>query len=287
MKKRGRYKKTNKNVLPILIILLATLIILLFLLQYKTTNVVKGPHGDCVDSDKGINIFEKGKTSGDYVDKEDSCLSAISVKEGYCLNNNVYWKIEKCPAKKVCKDGVCIDSSQVSQNELSDEIHVCDDTDNKKELYIKGKVTTCSYDSVAGGCESKIDYCIGNNLKEFFCITNSDLHNFSSESSTNYDCTSEGKVCSSGACITLGQTINDSTSNKNYTCIDTDGGFNYDVKGTLTEKSTNEEHQQRTDRCIIEGTIIKLQEFYCKENRIAYIYDDCALNKTCISGACQ
>ncbi|MBS3066036.1 hypothetical protein J4229_03255 [Candidatus Pacearchaeota archaeon] len=287
--KRGKHKKTNKYPLPILIILLVALIItLLFSLSYKTTNVIKGPHGNCVDSDKGINIIEKGKTSGGYVNEEDSCLSAISVKEGYCLNNKVYWKTENCPEKKVCKDGICIDSSQVSQEELSDEIHICTDTDTKKEFYTKGKVTTCNYNSVAGECELKIDSCINNDkLKEFFCISNSEQHNFSSESSTNYDCTSEGKVCNDGACIISGQAINDSTGNKNYTCLDIDGGLNYNVKGTLTERSTDEENQQRTDRCIIEGTIIKLQEFYCNENRIAYIYDDCPLNQTCISGACQ
>ncbi|MDP4039488.1 MAG: hypothetical protein Q8P57_02825 [Candidatus Pacearchaeota archaeon] len=73
-------------------------------------------------------------------------------------------------------------------------------------------------------------------------------------------------------------------------CEDTDGGINYEVKGTVTDRNSN--NAVYTDFCITSGTSgdVVLQggvvrEHYCGEHNYNYEFYNCP--NGCVDGACQ
>jgi hypothetical protein len=72
----------------------------------------------CVDSDDGISYFAKGIVSysssseTEIHQANDFCFAENTVKEFYCENKSMQFKVYSCPSN-FCQDGACIDCSPV------------------------------------------------------------------------------------------------------------------------------------------------------------------------------
>ncbi|MBI5389349.1 hypothetical protein HZB01_03135 [Candidatus Woesearchaeota archaeon] len=64
---------------------------------------------NCLDSDGGLNYYQKGKTSTKRgILAVDTCTGFRTLKEGYCENGTIKSRIYTCNFS--CRDGVCIDT---------------------------------------------------------------------------------------------------------------------------------------------------------------------------------
>ena len=173
-----------------------------------------------------------GCSSGQCINDPCDGVVCNNPPQPYCEGNNAvnfgsacsdgqcnYQKIVAI-CESACSDGQCILQNQTAPT--------CTDTDGT-DYNAKGTVTF----------DNKIytDFCgTGGLLNEFYCASNLAF-------SVEYNCPG---VCSDGQCLQV-QTA--------ATCTDTDGGINYETKGTMTfgDKSY-------TDFCNTRGL---LNELYC------------------------
>lgn len=109
--------KNNKLVLVIFILLITTITYQITTTGFAVKNLT------CTDSDKGINIFEKGAIKGykfsllkqSFVDdtREDKCIpydnepSKNRVREHYCKDYKVIRRNIPCPEGTICMKGAC------------------------------------------------------------------------------------------------------------------------------------------------------------------------------------
>ncbi len=108
------------------------------------------------------------------------------------------------------------------------------------------------------------DYCLGNNVREFYC--NNGIVDF-----IDYSCSDRGMVCQNGACA---EGLGEVPSTIVTSCNDTDGGINYYTPGTVFSGSA-----YTSDYCHETNTNV-LFEFYCENGKIS------GRNQTCTAG-CQ
>ena len=163
-----------------------------------------GPHGacinasePCIESDGGINFGTKGSITKGKLSFNDYCALGKLV-ELYCENGTKKQEVRICS----CSDGACPG--------YVDPPNICTDSDNGLNYYVQGSATK-GVQTVNDGCG------VGSNLFEAYCDANGNL------SSSLYVCPAG---CGNGACI-----------NETLTCIDSDGGLNYNVRGTVTKGS--------------------------------------------------
>ena len=157
----------------------------------------------CSDSDNGLNYYIQGIAKKGSANSTDYCgaqnLNGTQyVLEQYCdASNNIQQVPYLCPG--LCSTGACVPATVN-----------CTDSDGGLNFNVKGVTSK--------GTLSYTDYCgIGSNLFENYCANNSIVTNYL------YVCPNG---CSNGACI-----------NTTASCVDSDGGLNYNVKGNATKGS--------------------------------------------------
>jgi hypothetical protein len=111
----------------------------------------------CSDSDDGEDIYEAGTTSKGNDSSSDICSGSNAIKEYYCSSDNrIMSKVLSCGTGYECSGGKCIEQEK------------CTDTDNGKDKYIRGVVTTSS-GSYPDDCYSSSQvleyYCSGDEMK--------------------------------------------------------------------------------------------------------------------------
>jgi len=222
----------------------------------------------CTDSDGGINYYIQGTFSGMYngtlLSNEDACLDPANwdetsssewLGEGYCENNVL--KIMRYKCQNGCSNGACIGEPQ------KEATQTCTDSDGL-DYSIKGNVV--GYRLVNGNLEkySYFDGCHNSSsLVEFYCEGNN-------IKGTGIIPCENG--CKDGACI------GEQLINQTIQCTDSDGGANFDVKGT-----TGIPENMKEDYCRDAGSVIELT---CAIDYVGWRGDwhDCHLG--CSNGAC-
>jgi len=177
-------------------------------------------------------------------------MDNITVREYFCDNlsaggyNSEFYK---CP--NGCKEGACI--GQICKDTCSSLGKQC------------GTWTICNVSTNCGTCIApqicSNGQCVGSNTTlcgDGIC-------------GSGETCTNCPKDC--GACV-----------NQTYTCTDSDGGINYNVKGITTEYLGSNITATGTDFC----SNSTLTEYYCSSSRLAKTTYTCSGNATCIGGAC-
>ena len=167
----------------------------------------------------------------------------------------------------ICGDDVCNVESETALN--CNDCRTCTETDNGLDFELQGTTTgyvpgnqyeltgtdTCIED-INGGT-----YAVGssNRLQESFCNDQRYMDGL------NKECN-----CVNGACVSI-------------TCTDTDGGWNYNVKGTVTNFINGATY---TDSCNSDGT---LHEWSCNSGAVGNTVTTCSLHNAgdvCADGAC-
>lgn len=187
----------------------------------------------------------------------------------YAEHAETSW-VEKCvdgswsyyeSCSNACLDGSCTNQSPVqsaAKSEISQDVE-CADSDAGLEYYVKGVTNSTSRDSVTA---TEVDYCEDNqSLVEWYCdgqrLTN-----------TYYTCPNG---CSDAACLSAASTT---------TCTDSDGGVNFETKGS-TEYISSTDRKSAEDYC----NGYELTEFFCLPDRkfgnLKYICPN-----SCEDGAC-
>lgn len=148
--------------------------------------------------------------------------------------------------------------------------YVCTDTDGGINLEDRGTVSGLSLSRKF----SKTDYCIDDRtVKEYTCNKEGRMREFAMKCEG-------GAVCEDGECVS------------NLTCVDSDGGRDYFLRGKTSGYPRLEiEHQggvygledyvELEDYCYGEGI---LREYSCKDGRVAFYNKEC--DKGCEDGAC-
>jgi hypothetical protein len=237
----------------------------------------------CVDTDSGINHYVKGTTTNNTLSRQDECFIkyytngsvqnkfecsntinySCGNQEYFCTDSWINSVATTCP--NGCLNGACVVQNQTNQT--------CTDSDGGLNYYTPGNTSGYygnSYYLYNDSCNA-----VNHILNEQFCLDNQ-------AAASSFDCFSlgSGYSCSDGACI---------SNQTNQTCIDTDGGINYFVNGTLTNSTGN-----YLDFCY--GNI--LYERYCTTSGGSAISSfnctnlgnykcqngACVLNQTCNAG---
>ncbi|MBD3397971.1 hypothetical protein GF413_02735 [Candidatus Micrarchaeota archaeon] len=154
----------------------------------------------CYDTDGGIEEDEYGEVSTSTDEEEDYCYDSDTVKEYYCDDGEIDYKLIECGSDERCDDGECVEED-------------CYDSDGGKDRDEKGRVEI--------GDDEWDDYCIDEDtVREYYCYGNEKEYQ-------NMDCGS-GEVCSGGECVEA------------ILCSDTDGGKQEYEQGTVTSGSQSE-----------------------------------------------
>jgi hypothetical protein len=254
----------------------------------------------CSESDGGKNFYSKATTMGRRSDgttyhQTDVCGYNIHtdhlLHERYCYLDGTGWMTydyDCAKEGKVCIDGACVAQSN------------CTDTDGGKSYYTKGSVITrdekytdfCSIDGPATVYRSTDP----RDLVEYYCygdVPNSIMKKCE-YSCKDGVCTNESNSCqeNGGRCISsnTGQCYSNEIYIDGYECpnnggccllkslkcTDSDGGKNYDVKGTVTSEGLS-----KTDYC---GSRWSVVEMFCLNLTIASYAYRCDFE--CQNGAC-
>ncbi len=217
------------------------------LIKYSTQPIgVPRPNfPKCKDGDNGINVETASHVIiGNRIFYPDKCEDEETLTEYYCGNRGevkyITYNCKKHGYLK-CYLGRCIKKE-------------CEDTDNGKNYFIRGKVIS--------GSEEHTDYCINNEvLREFYCNKNHVDH-------VDYNCKNHGYAqCFGGTCVNLP---------KKNICKDSDG-LNYYNKGYVFFNG-----RYYYDECINSNT---LKEYFCSNN----VKDEKIVNCPygCSNGACK
>ncbi len=219
----------------------------------------------CYENDDGQTYTTNGYVVDDGTVYSDDCVDGSTVTEYYCSSGQKRSTTKTCSdvdEDYICSDGACVPDT-------------CTDTDGGSITDTSGVVTTLS------GIE-QYDWCDedGVTLTEFTCSGANVRHEL-------IDCSESGQVCSNGACVTL-----------DPACSDSDGGRDYNEKGTTTGYEIVEaEHgyeysytASETDSCSTSSTLPnKLLEYTCgylteMPEQSGYLCTD--EDKICSDGAC-
>ncbi|MBI2057048.1 hypothetical protein HYT91_02220 [Candidatus Pacearchaeota archaeon] len=185
------------------------------------------------------------QTCGEY--DSDSCLEFSS--------------LTSCSSSETCVQGACVSNN-----------YTCTDSDGGKTYSTKGNVVASSPTSSI----DVTDLCSDSTkVVEYFC--NPDK----TQSGETYTCPNG---CSNGACVsstTTNQT--NTTSATTYTCTDSDGGMNYNIKGNVVASSPTS-NINVIDLCSSSSALI---EYFCTADKQqtggTYICPNGCSNGACVS----
>ena len=143
----------------------------------NTNNII----ASCTDTDEGLDYFVKGTVSpaNGSASYSDICQNSDSLKEGSCT---IFTKDILCSSlgDYTCQNGACVVLVA----------GLCTDTDNGKDVSVKGTATDNS--------GSFVDSCYtANKIYEQYCTT------FGAKNTQIMDCPS-GQTCSDGVCVVSG-----------------------------------------------------------------------------------
>lgn len=272
------------------------------------------PYHFCTDTDGGIKYYNKGTTyygnSSDNGTSTDFCRNYNSsvLVEYYC-ENETNMNIEyQCPYG--CDNGACKNKTYpVCGNGIIEPGEECDGGVGALrcvDFGFQGGVLSCYPPGTANSCKFDTSLCTLNQTNTSTCTDSDGGLNYYVGGYTNWinhgmyydDCinatvlkeyycvneasTSTNFYCNYG-CFELsgvGRCLKESEIN-NYTCIDTDGGLNYNLRGTVYGFAGGPNPFNWTDFCSTNGAT--LTEFYC----VGRIPQQTSKSCTCISGACN
>ncbi len=227
----------------------------------------------CNDTDGGTNYYAKGTITIGYAQgtnrtEQDSCNSDGTLREWFCgtpgdpaglLRSENY---VACPYG--CLNGTCLPASTTTTTIQK----FCNDTDGGINYAVKGTCIDNSgtyTDNCSSSTAAEDWYCAGGSTGNCALV---------GASCAYYGYGSLG--CSDGKCIngtnattTLSSTTSSTTTSTtipNTNCTDSDGGFNYFMKGTVTwrDPGTNT-YVNQTEFCIDSTT---LAEYFCKQTAV-------------------
>lgn len=208
----------------------------------------------CTESDGGKDPNTQGTTDGKFAGKTvisetDFCASSDQVLEFYCDGNNVLDVVIDCKPGESCAAGRCVKGSAPPPPKT------CTETDGGFDL---NQVGTTSNSTV-----SKTDVCLSNiSLREYECLSGS-------IGSSDVNC-AVGQSCMNGECV---------NTTLPATCIDSDGGLNENLTGTVTASTGT-----FTDNCSSSQVV---EENYCDSKgtpQLSYVV--CNAGYACSSGSC-
>ena len=212
----------------------------------------------CTDSDRGRNYEEQGTTSstegGESNVQTDSCFNEGLLREYYCQSSG-RTGLDFHTCEYGCTDGICNPEPEAPT------LLSCEDSDGGMDYDTEGTVTQ-TYSEGPGIVRR--DSCIGTFVQELFCRSDNtagqQLHN------CEYGCTD-------GACTPEPE--------EEPVCNDSDGGRDYDERGTTT-RTMGDETETHTDTCL--GNSVR--EYYCQaSSSIGSVLHTCAYG--CTAGVCN
>ena len=190
--------------------------------------------GTCSDSDGGYDYDSKGSCSDKCKSYTDSCSNVIDVKEYYCNDKEhcsfTYRSCELHCQQKDYASGSCSDGACVCSDDTPLE---CSDSDGGID---RGERGTCK-DS--GGEHTDGCNYYKTTITEYYCSGNECKLTF-------LDCPNGG-CCSDGVCSGTG------------TCSDSDGGKDYYIGGTCSDKCSDTVFK---DKCYARN----IREYFCDGN---------------------
>lgn len=234
----------------------------------------------CTDSDGGINYYTKGEVvvctfyesdlggGGGCGALVDYCSGDV-LTEGYCEGTSSKSVKYTCPYG--CTNGACIETQITTTTTPTNK--TCTDSDGGLDYYTKGTASVCTYTGQGVGCINWHDRCRSNTLlEESYCEGND-------RKSVEYTCPI---LCTDGAC-------------QNYTCQETDGGYNiYETGITTGVLITDTERRVRDhyDYCLSHHAGPKdgvLMEYWCENGLVRgkLVYCDNGCVGEYHKGACE
>jgi hypothetical protein len=240
--------------------------------------------GDCIDSDGGLDYYVNGSANNNTDNYVDLCNPLGKLAEAVCSNGKPGYNSPFYDCPNGCSDGACIELPTV--NGTINTTAICTDSDGGLDFYEKGSVLFNYLGSrpIVEFNDQCLDFsnpdtgypvssCSGTGctLDERGCNAENNMI------SNEFSCPNG---CSDGACIEL-PTVN-GTTNVTVSCVDSDGGLNYYVKG-IVENSVN---NSAMDICVSPTADYNLFEFKCEsEGRVSGSYPYNCPNG-CEDGAC-
>ncbi len=223
----------------------------------------------CTDSDGGKDYYTYGYGTDptiDYITFVDSCGTINDYSflgEVYCDNNEI--KVESYVCPNGCENGACIKEEAQSET-------VCTDSDDGKDYYKKGTVDTPSFKKSSAFQGAYTDTCdpITGAVNEYYCVGSDDA---------NYEYYQCPYGCMNGQCLKEGQT------NTVPTCVDSDSGKDYYVKGKLNYKNNPYGVTEEQDICLNKDYLL---ERFCSnsedigKNREKYLCPNGCQNGACV-----
>ncbi len=217
---------------------------------------VFGPN--CDDSD-GRDYVVKSSAVG----TTEGCINSGTLKEVYCNNQGI--KVEE---NKDCST-VAGKLSCALNLGICSSAPLCSDPDGRN-YFLKSSNSRGRTVNTPNGITSGNEVCIdNNNLREYYCNSNREL------TSEQKDCrTVSGMVgCRNGVCVS---------------CIDSDSGQDYNVRGTVTSSTVTSSGETKSDVCV---SMTQLKEYYCDTtNHVQSEIKDCTTisgKNTCGAGTCS
>ncbi len=240
----------------------------------------------CTDSD-GNNLFVQGTTIAGkekFIDKCDN----NTVIEGTCYRSNNGWELHRtnyvCPTNYTCENGACVEDT----NNI--DLAVLDINLSNNNPQVGETITIATKIKNIGDQNTEFSYSItfGDGFGEepvMQPITAGEERIILS----HYHWNENGLFTITARVFTNNNDVNESNNSlsipitviqdENMFCNDSDGGLNFEVKGTVTT-----DFNSFTDYC--DSNILK--EGYCDSNNSIKIYSkNCLdLNRFCSTGKC-
>jgi hypothetical protein len=229
----------------------------------------------CTENDDGRDYYVKGHTYG-WADSpyyimtpmDDYCDGLGNLVENYC--DGIYIKYEYYSCPNGCSNGACIPDAPDP---------VCTDSDNGKDYFVKGYSRGESLNSNDTNAE---DFCDSEGrLHEYYCHNDRLWQEL-------YHCSNgcENGVCKRG-----------STPPPSGDCTDSDGGIEYEIKGTTSGIKVDSNGKlvkteagsyipaELTDHCD-EFYNYQVYEYYCRDDGgVGLVKRSCPSMK-CVNGVC-
>ena len=188
--------------------------------------------GECIELEPEVNdtcmgpleknIYVTDTVTVTGVNYTDVCVDFKTVKDFYCKDNNVTAANTNCEPGERCDGGKCVALETV-----------CTETDDGKDVYLKGKTT--QYLGLSTTFNEWDDCDDQGTVIEHYCDENA-------TAVTEYIVCESGYKCAAGKCV-------------KGSCSDSDEGHNIFRKGT-----TRIDDKEYRDNCLSD---YKLREYYC------------------------
>ncbi len=253
----------------------------------------------CTDSDNGQDEDERGTTrridqnNNEVESHTDICQDDTTVKEYFCVNDNINSDELDCNDDQVCSSGRCVDTDIVDNavNGLySSEYCAGKKVGLRDSIFYNNYEFRLSriYEDVVRECmvaELQV-YKNGERVSTIFGCPSENPYRRSNE---NEDI--EAYVCgvdSLDEVAYLDVSVLEDTLNLDILCKDPDGGRDANERGTSVvatyDQDTGELLETHAAQDVCSGA--KVREFYCSNDELKMTELSCGAQKTCQNGRC-